>query len=168
MHLVLLFISLIFSQIESDNYILDENNFIIYEQEPDTIKYELNINNDSNLISDYYHHQLIKRLHKNQNEFFLYLKSNEKYKVLEIINVYENNLKVNILRGNLSKEISFKNNISNSGDFYHQKLSPKYLKTIKINEILFIENIKYEQEFKDIRNYTLFTLGSIWMLDFFF
>ena len=128
MRLVLLFISLIFSQIEFENYILDENNFIIYEQEPDTINYELNINNDSNLISDYYHHQLIKRLYKNKNEFFLYLKSNEKYKVSEIINIDGNDLEVNILTGNLSKEISFKNNISNSGNFYHQKLSPKYLK----------------------------------------
>ena len=98
MVIFLLFISIIFSQSESKRlgYLLDENNFIIYEQEPDTINYELNINNDSNLISDYYHHQLIKRLYKNKNEFFLYLKSNEKYKVSEIINIDGNDLEVNI------------------------------------------------------------------------
>ena len=170
MIIFLLFISMIFSQSESNRqgYLLDENNFIIYEQEATVIDYRLSLKNHSNSILDYYHQQLINRLYKNKNEFFIYLKSEKKYKVLEIIEIDGDNLKMNILKGNLSKQISYKNNISNLSNFYTQESVPKHVKTIKINQILFIENIEYEQEFKDIRNYTLFTIGTIWMLDIFF
>jgi len=164
------FTSLFFTYLISDNqnYILDENNCIIYEQEPSIINYRLGSNNKSTQILDYYHHQVINRLYKNKNEFFIYLKSDDKLKVVEVVDITENHIKVNILKGNLSKEISFNNNISNSGNFYYQAVIPKHLKTISINEILFIETIDYEQNFKDIRNYTLFTIGTVWMLDFFF
>ena len=166
----LFFISLFFTYLISDNqnYILDEDGFIIHEQEPSTIHYELGLNNNSTQILDYYHRQVIDRLYKNKNDFFVYLKSDEKLKVLEVVDIEKNHIKVNILKGNLSKEISFNNNISNSGNFYYQTVIPKHLKTIAINEILFIEAIDYEQDFKDIRNYTLFTIGTVWMLDFFF
>ena len=147
---------------------LDENNFIIYEQEAEVLDYKSNIKNSSDSVLDYYHQQLINRLFKNKKEFFISLKSEEKYKVLEIIEIDGDNLKMNILKGNLSKQISYKNNISNLSNFYTQESVPKHVKTIKINQILFIENIEYEQEFKDIRNYTLFTIGTIWMLDVFF
>ena len=164
------FISLFFTYLISDNqnYILDEDGFIIHEQEPGIINYELGLNNNSTQILDYYHRQVIDRLYKNKNDFFIYLKSNEKLKVLEIVDIDQNHIKVNILKGNLSKEMSFNNNISNSGNFYYQAIIPKHLKTIEINEILFIEAIDYKQDFKDIRNYTLFTIGTVWMLDFFF
>ena len=170
MTIFLLFISILFSQSEFNRqgYLLDENNFIIYEQAARVIDYKPSTENHSKSILDYYHQQLIDRLYKNKNEFFIYLKSEEKYKVLKIIKIDGDNLKVNILKRNLSKQISYKNNISNLSGFYTQEATPKHVKTIKINEILFIENIKYEQEFKDIRNYTLFTIGTIWMLDFFF
>ena len=164
------FISLISTYLISDNqnYILDENSFIIHEKEPDIINYELGLNDNSTQLLDYYHYQVIDRLYKSKNEFFIYLKSDEKLKVLEVVGIDESHIKVNILKGNLSKEISFNNNISNSGNFYYQAVIPKYLKTIAINEILFIEAIDYEQDFKDVRNYTLFTIGTVWMLDFFF
>ena len=67
------------------------------------------------------------------------MKSEERYKVLEIIEIDGNNLKVNILKGNLSKQISYKNNISNLSNFYTEKTIPKHVKTIKIDQILFIE-----------------------------
>ena len=170
MVIFLLFISIIFSQSKSDSqgYLLDENNFIIYEQEPAIIDYRLSIKDHSKSILDYYHQQLINRLYKNKKEFFVYLKSEEKYKVLEIIEINGNNLKINILKGNLPKQISYRNNISNRSNFYTYESSPKHVKIIKIDQILFIENIEYKQEFKDIRNYTLFTIGAIWMLDVFF
>ncbi len=166
----LLFTSLFLSYLISNNqsYILDENNFIIYEQEPIIVNYEVGLNNKSNQILDYYYLQVINKLYKNKNEFFVYLKSGDKIKVLEVIDIAEDYIEVNVLKGNLSKDISFNTNISNSGNFYYQAVIPKYVKTIEINEILFIETIDYEQDFKNVRNYTLFTIGTVWMLDFFF
>ena len=60
------FTSLFFTYLISDNqnYILDENNCIIYEQEPSIINYRLGSNNKSTQILDYYHHQVINRLYK--------------------------------------------------------------------------------------------------------
>ena len=83
------FISLFFTYLISDNqnYILDEDGFIIHEQEPGIINYELGLNNNSTQILDYYHRQVIDRLYKNKNDFFIYLKSNEKLKVLEIVDI---------------------------------------------------------------------------------
>ena len=109
------------------------------------------------IILNHYHKELINKLYKSKEEFFVYLKSEELYKVSEIIEVDGNNLKINILMGNFTRRNNLRSRNFNS----------KYLKEIKIDEISFIKNINYDNEFKEIRNYTLITVGMIWILSIF-
>jgi len=165
----LLIISIILSEVDKQGYLIDENNFIINEPSPISINYKKGENNSSSSILDKYHFNLLHQFYKNKKEFFVQLKSGDKYKVSEVIELEEGNVKVNILTGNIMNNTFTSNNISKHSDFYYsEKLNPKYLLTISIEDIIFLETISYEEDLKNIRDYTLLIFSFILMLDTFF
>ena len=102
-------------------------------------------------------------------EFFLILKNGEKYRVTEVISIDDNQYKFNILKNRVMGNIFYKNNISRRSS-YKDNINniPKVIIEVNADDILLVEPINYNKEFKEIRNYTFLIVGMYIILSTFF
>tara|TARA_B100002051_G_C16743567_1_gene645907 strand:- start:3143 stop:3574 length:432 start_codon:yes stop_codon:yes gene_type:complete len=111
---------------------------------------------------------IINAYEKNK-EFFLILKNGEKYRVTEVISIDDNQYKFNILKNRVMGNIFYKNNISRRSS-YKDNINniPKVIIEVNADDILLVEPINYNKEFKEIRNYTFLIVGMYIILSTFF
>ena len=102
--------------------------------------------------------------YKNKQEFIIVLRTGEKYRITEVTDINGDNYKFNILDNKLSKNIFYKNNISKISNYKNNFQDSKIIMDTKLEDIVFIESIKYDKQIKEIRIYSLIILGMYFML----
>tara|TARA_B100002052_G_scaffold299018_1_gene334756 strand:+ start:1825 stop:2256 length:432 start_codon:yes stop_codon:yes gene_type:complete len=112
---------------------------------------------------------IIINAYEKNKEFFLILKNGEKYRVTEVISIDDNQYKFNILKNRVMGNIFYKNNISRRSS-YKDNINniPKVIIEVNADDILLVEPINYNKEFKEIRNYTFLIVGMYIILSTFF
>ena len=112
---------------------------------------------------------IIINAYEKNKEFFLILKNGEKYRVTEVISIDDNQYKFNILKNRVMGNIFYKNNISRRSS-YKDNINniPKVIIEVNSDDILLVEPINYNKEFKEIRNYTFLIVGMYIILSTFF
>ena len=121
-------------------------------------------NSDSNK-----NRELIINAYEKNKEFFLILKNGEKYRVTQVISIDDNRYEFNILKNRIMGNIFYKNNISRRSS-YKDNINdiPKGIIEVNADDILLVEPINYDKEFKEIRNYTFLIVGMYIILSAFF
>tara|TARA_Y100001970_G_scaffold292605_1_gene434638 strand:+ start:2761 stop:3186 length:426 start_codon:yes stop_codon:yes gene_type:complete len=125
------------------------------------------LGSNENKIADYeQNRELILEAYKKNKEFILTLKSGQKYRVSEVVSINDESYQFNILKDRSSGNVFYKNNISKRSD-YNYGNSSKIIIDVNANEILIVENITYQKQIKEIRNYTFIVIGMYLILSVF-
>ena len=119
---------------------------------------------DTLKVNEEYIRDSINSYYKNKQEFIIVLRTGEKYRITEVTDINGDNYKFNILDNKLSKNIFYKNNISKISNYKNNFQDSKIIMDTKLEDIVFIESIKYDKQIKEIRIYSLIILGMYFML----
>jgi len=148
----------IFFDIEDDNF--------IYDEIPKSINYlnELNVKSDSEKLLAKYHDRFLTNNYSRQ--LIITLKTGEIIDISSCQKIENQIYEVNILRSRLQSDVVYsKYSISK---IKNQTYSPKRIRTINVNDILYINTIDYKEDFKAIRNYTMITILFYSIINVFF
>ena len=148
----------IFFDIEDDNF--------IYDEIPKSINYlnELNVKSDSEKLLAKYHDRFLNNNYSRQ--LIITLKTGEIIDISSCQKIEDQIYEVNILRSGLQSDVVYsKYSISK---IRNQTYSPKRIRTINVNDILYINTIDYKEDFKAIRNYTMITIVFYSIINVFF
>tara|TARA_A100001011_G_scaffold398995_1_gene505593 strand:- start:4754 stop:5215 length:462 start_codon:yes stop_codon:yes gene_type:complete len=148
----------IFFDIEDDNF--------IYDEIPKSINYlnELNVKSDSEKLLAKYHDRFLTNNYSRQ--LIITLKTGEIIDISSCQKIENQIYEVNILRSGLQSDVVYsKYSISK---IKNQTYSPKRIRTINVNDILYINTIDYKEDFKAIRNYTMITILFYSIINVFF